>query len=294
MQPPPLLITVSSWEDRFDMGFKQIVESLPARDVEPLVFTFVDHHLKETREHVQIAKSVKEFEDIEILYEKSEQTWNIVKSQLGELLPERKVLVDFSTMPRHLIWMILRFLEERKIKHVDCIYHRPLDYGDGWVTKNPGRPRIAYKLGGELEIGAKTLLLILAGYDKQRVFNLINSFEPDEILLGIHKDDSEHWQRAIHKDEIDSCGIQIEPFEYDAFDKNFGFNAIQEKCQKHFSEGSNVLLASLGPKPSAISLYNLNREYSNSALVYVPAKDFNLKYSKGIGQQCRLTMSFSK
>ena len=291
---PPLLITVSSWEDRFDLGFKHIVESLPDHEVEPMVFTFVDHHLDETRARIQNAKSVKKFEDIEILYEKPEQIWNTVKSQLCDLLPERKVFLDFSTMPRHLIWIILRFLEERKCRSIDCIYHSPQDYGDDWVTKNPGHPRIAYKLGGELEIGAKTVLLILAGYDEQRVYNLINSFEPDEILLGIHKDDSEHWQRAIHKDEIDSCGIQIEPFEYDAFDKHFGFNAIQEKCQKHFSEGSNVLLASLGPKPSAISLYKINREHSNSALIYVPAKDFNLKYSKGIGQQCRLTMSFSQ
>jgi hypothetical protein len=291
---PPLLITVSSWENRFDIGFKQIVENLPGQDVEPLVFTFIDHHLDETRERVQIAKSVKEFEDIEMFYEKPEQTWSIVKNQLSDLLPERKVLLDFSTMPRHLIWMILRFLEERKSESVDCIYHRPQNYGDNWVTKNPGPPRIAYKLGGELEIGAKTVLLILAGYDEQRVFNLINSFEPDEILLGIHKDDSKDWQRAINKDTIDFCGVHIKQFEYDAFDKNYGFDTIQKECQEYFSEGSNVLLASLGPKPTAISLYRLNREHSNSALIYVPAKDFNLNYSQGIKQQCRLTMSFSK
>ena len=289
----PLLITVSSWEDRFDIGFKHIVENLPGQDVEPLVFIFTDHHRKEQEPHIQNARLVKDFIGVEISYTKPEQTWDIVKDQLGRLLPERKILMDVSTMPRHLIWTILRFLEEKRIEHIECIYHQPNDYPDDWVTKNPGLPRIVYKLGGELEIGAKTVLLVLAGYDKQRIYNLINSFEPDEVLLGIHKNDGEHWNRAIEKEEIDA-GILINQFAYDAFDSNFGFDTIQEKSQKCFAEGKNVLLASLGPKPSAISLYRLNREHPNSALVYVPSKDFNLKYSEGIGEQFRLSISFSE
>jgi len=290
----PLLITASSWEDRFDLGFKRIVENLPNRDVEPLVFTFVDHHPKETLAHIQNAKSTLNFIGVEIPYEEPARMWNTVKDKLHELSADRKVLIDISTMPRHLIWIILRFLEERKSENVECVYHSPEEYKNDWVTKNPGPPRIVYKLGGELEIGAKTVLLVLTGYDKQRIYNLYNSFEPDEVIFGVHQNDTEHCARAIDKDTIDSKVITVDKqFEYNAFDEDFGFNKIYEETRGYFSTGKNVLLASLGPKPSAISLYRLNRKHVNSALIYVPSKDYNLEYSQGIRDQHKLVLPFS-
>lgn len=289
----PLLITVSSWEDRFDLGFKRIVESIPNQSVEPLVFTFKDHHYDEKVPHIKSAQAVVNFNDVLFSLDKFNEAWSGIKKQLGNLSSEKKVLLDISTMPRHITWTILRFLEEIRSKDVTCIYHQPAEYDSNWITKNPGVPQIVYKLGGEMEIGVKTSLFILAGYDQQRIYNLINWYDPDKVLLGIHKNDSMFCERTIDKTKLADTKVLIEQFEYNALESDFGFAEIQKKHRSFFESDRNILLASLGPKSSAIPLYKINREYSNTALVYIPSQDYNPNYSRGIGEQYMCSLSFS-
>lgn len=289
----PLLITVSSWEDRFDLGFKKIVEGIADTDVEPLVFTFTDHNYDSKLPHIMRAKAVKDFSDIQLSLDKFSEVWLGIKSHLMDLPSDREIILDVSTMPRHVIWSVLRFLEEAKSREVTCVYHQPEKYDANWITKNPSAPQMVYKLGGEMEINAKTSLLILAGYDEQRIYNLINWYDADEVLLGIHKNDSVFCGRAIDKDKLAETKIQIEQFEYDALAPDFGYKEICDRCRDFFPSERNILLASLGPKSSAIPLYQLNRNKVNSALVYVPSLNYNPDYSKGIGQQYLYKLSFS-
>ncbi len=45
----------------------------------------------------------------------------------------------------------------------------------------------------------------------------------------------------------------------------------------------NVIMSSLGPKLTAITLYKLHRENEARGLVYAPSNEFSLEYSSGIG-----------
>jgi hypothetical protein len=46
----------------------------------------------------------------------------------------------------------------------------------------------------------------------------------------------------------------------------------------------NVVGTSLGPKVSALALYQLARKYKEIALAYAPSREFNPQYSSGIGE----------
>ena len=73
-----------------------------------------------------------------------------------------------------------------------------------------------------------------------------------------------------------------EMFELDAYAPDLGRRAIADAL-KSFGESHNVIMASLGPKPTSISLYRLQRARQDTGLVYAPANEFNESYSIGIG-----------
>ncbi|MDE2999519.1 MAG: hypothetical protein OXU79_10635 [Gemmatimonadota bacterium] len=89
---------------------------------------------------------------------------------------------------------------------------------------------------------------------------------------------------AVYQDKIDeySKKYDCEIFELDAFDEDRGMVKIEEAL-KPLVKSFNILMGSLGPKLTAISLYRLQRKWDNIGLVYAPSNQFNEKYSSGIG-----------
>ena len=75
-------------------------------------------------------------------------------------------------------------------------------------------------------------------------------------------------------------------FEVNAYSADHGLACILEKI-KPYLENSNIVASSLGPKPSAVALFNLASAYPAIALAYAPAKEYNLLYSSGIGECLR-------
>ena len=67
------------------------------------------------------------------------------------------------------------------------------------------------------------------------------------------------------------CGkgdSRVERVEMDAFGDDHGYSVLK----RHLGElvaGHNVILCSFGPKPSAIALYRLQREFAEVALAQV-------------------------
>jgi hypothetical protein len=68
----------------------------------------------------------------------------------------------------------------------------------------------------------------------------------------------------------------------DCYGPDWGFARV-EKIVSNFASDSNLILASLGPKTSAVSLYRLQRHFPKSGLIYSPCKDYNIACSEGIG-----------
>jgi hypothetical protein len=80
-------------------------------------------------------------------------------------------------------------------------------------------------------------------------------------------------------------------FELDAYSADHGRAAIAEALERKIAE-HNVVAASLGPKPSAVALYQLHCSHSDIALVYAPSRQFSLDYSTGIGEPVAGVLDF--
>lgn len=281
-----LLITVGSWEDRFKLGYECIIKEHDIADV--LLFSF-EEYADWNKDNLEYTMAIKDYNHIILSFGNPLDSWFKVVEAIAEY-DDKDIVFDITTSPRDVIWTVLNLIEEQA-GEIKCIYNKPDPDGYGeWLSRNPGKPRIVYKLGGELQLGWPTKLLILTGYDAERVKQLIDTFEPIETILGCHDGVSHgNQERRVTKEKIRGYEPDVRGFEFDAYCEDFGFGKIMRETESLFEE-SNVIMASLGPKISSIPLYIMHKKFLNSSLVYTPSNEFNLNYSKGIGESVTIDL----
>lgn len=281
------LICVASWEDRFLLGFERLLEY--AQFSHALVF-YSDEYSEWTvtpRSKAQAACNEKGviFETGVLYASDSARTWTeTLANSVGQLPEGSTAVVDLSTMPREIIWETFWFLQYRKC-HVKYVYNRPESYGE-WLSRDPDRPRLVYKMSGISRISARTALLVLAGYDVDRVRHLVDTFEPAVTLLGLQKDSVDPENAAMMRAQSSAFAQNksVVQFWLDAYSYDHGMQVISYELSV-YANTYNVIMASMGPKLSAVSLYQLHRLNDSFGLVYLPSREFNCNYSHGIGEQ---------
>ena len=289
MKKNDLLICFASWEDRFALGFERNVRSSPFRKT--LVFYF-----KEYSERTDVGRrTVSEIctqEEIDYMLvdldgEDPVDTWSTVRLRVTEAIDRcESVFVDISTMPRDIIWYILNLVDCSQASHVQYVYYSPKGYGDEWLSRDPRSPRLIYKLSGLASPKSQVTLLITVGFDLQRATRLIDWCEPNRIIIGCQGGTrfsiNEQWMTE-HRTKLEKqypCTF----FELDAYTKDCGMASVREALVD-VPETDNVLLSSLGPKLTAVSLYKIRRDNKRYGLVYAPSREFSSHYSFGVGQR---------
>lgn len=285
-----LLVTFASWEDRFRIGFERNLEKIGLRKV--LVFYFGSYASRTQANRDEIEKTCKaeciEYIPVELNIDEPADNWRKVLESIERVIEEcRGTLIDISTMPREIIWYVLWQVEQNSTS-ARYVYHRPSNYGSEWLSRDPRAPRLVYKLSGIAAPSAKTALLVTVGFDPSRAERLISRYEPAKLMLGIqHPSSFPQNEKAVktYTEIIDKYKKEYdcERFELDAFTEDRGMSAIQDVLDQ-LGSSYNIIMSSLGPKPTAITLYKLQRKRPEIGLVYAPSNQFNEKYSSGIGR----------
>ncbi len=281
-----LLISFASWEDRCRLGFDRNLKN--NQILKALVFSF-DAYTRRTRDSMDAIgdlcmQSNIELTQVKLSADQPSNNWKIVIKSIDDNIEEcKEILIDISTMPREIIWYILWLTEQKSIP-TRYVYYSPQKYGD-WLTRDPRPPRLVYKLSGVALPSAKTALLITTGFDLQRVRRLINWFEPAKLIIGIQNasqfsrnDETIRRYHNMFQKESD-CAI----FELNAFDPDRGIATIEKELIK-IDSSYNIIMSSLGPKLTAISLYMIKKDNEKIGLVYTPSAQYSQDYSSGIGK----------
>lgn len=280
------LVTVASWEDRFERGASRIFGD---HEIQRVTVFAVDKFMEWTLDSRKQIANIAEQQDsvyaeAVLPADKPSEAWrdSIVPS-ISRIADGADVLVDVSTMPREVIWQVF-WLLRRKNCRVQYVYHRPEGYGD-WLSRDPGKPRLAYKMSGLSRLGARTALVVLAGYDVDRVEHLVATYEPSITLLGLQKDsvDPQNAERMAVLRKAFEQDSTVELFELDAYEADHGEHCIRSTIQSH-AKDHNLILTSMGPKLSAIALFKMHWADDSLGLVYLPANEFNKDYSHGLGE----------
>ena len=285
MRKTSAVIAVAGWEDRFELGLLRDLER--RRPAELLIITFEEYSAITLEGRRRVFHAADDFgvthrevivtRDRRVLFERLQETF---------ALPEwrgHSVLVDISTMPREVIWWICSALKSVQCD-LDYIYHQPETYPAEWITRDTDAPRLVYQHSGVSAFGKETALLLLSGFDVGRVLQLIQFFEPKLISIGLQEGAQfDNDARNVEPTRRELARISNkEFFGLDSFGADRGYSVLSQTVET-LCAGYNLIAASLGPKPAAISLYRVHRAHPEMALAYAPSRQFNLKYSGGIG-----------
>ncbi len=281
-----VLLTVASWEERFSKGFKNILGSKKPKRV--IVFYFKEYS-KWSKTNVDSAEKLcasegVEFKAVTLLMSEPHTTWETINSEVMAIEADTKdICLDITTMPRETIWEFL-YLVKRRLEdaRVNYTYYKPEDYGD-WLSAEPGRPRLVYRMSGIIKLGQPTTLLVLTGFDVGRTKRLVRMYEPHQVILGLQIGEQfENEEKNIkrHKEAFtrDKGIIWFDGNQYDPIEIK---NKILDEI-KPFDD-TNIVLSSLGPKPGAIGIYQAYSANPELAISYAPSGEYNLEYSIGLG-----------
>jgi len=272
-----ILIIFPSWEERSTLGFQKDIETYPNLN-KVFLFRYENSaHPNATDKSVGVIKDIClsnniNYEDVTIP-NLDVKKWRKLEIFAKDIIPNTNIHIDITTMPRSVIWILFFFFAQKQNK-VIAIYHKPKSYSDAWLSKDPDIPQLLFKHSGIIEFGKPTTLFVLAGFDEDRVIQLVNYYEPQNVVIG---------ECNPRKNDFKYGTANPEKIKVDEYNDVWGYDIIEDRI-KNILETSNLIVASLGPKTGAISVYQCFMKYPKIALAYVPCKEFNIDYSKGIGE----------
>lgn len=283
-----VIIICPSWEDRSFLGFMRDCEDVKASRV---IALRKEHPINETEISACIEKITRICAQRSIAYE--ELFWKdnpidnsrALKTCINELESDTVVHIDITTMPRDMIWTLLFFLNQRS-NQVLIRYYQPESYHDTWLSKEPYSPRLLLKHSGIIELGKPQCVVIITGFDGERTRQIVSKFEPQKVVLCVQKgeqyNNTKRNDGSLHETICRSVGvIDVSSVEIDSYGGDFGEAVISSVLSSLIDY--NVILASFGPKPSAIGVYKAYQHHAEVALCYVPCKEYNKDYCQGIG-----------
>lgn len=276
-----ILITSLGWEPRFLSGLDQTLASeLPNQIIvfKPLTFFQQISDVVKSGLNDKAARYAAECRYYEFNNGDHVETWHTAGDALEGVSESDEIVLDITTMPRYLIWACLHNFDVRKVKF-KCVYFPPASYGE-WLSADTGKPQMVFRHSGLAYPDLPTCLLLFAGFDLSRAQHFVDFFEPKKIILITQvgaqlNNDSRCVGQLRGGASIHSCKL-------DAYSNTLGLKDQLVELVKSYLEDYNIVATTVGPRPSTLALYALNRELPSVGLVHANAHQYNENYSSEI------------
>ena len=294
-----ILILYPSWESRSYDGFLRDIEKSAFTDC--IIIRNETHHCKAALKQVDKIRQKCTENHIRTSYLNIDNdvtnNWRITEEKISTFVDnEDKIYLDITTMSRNIVWSLLYFLRA-KIRTVDIVYHMPETYNNDWISREPEHPRLLFKHSGIYDLAKKTTLVLVTGFDEERTKCMLHKYEPQKVYLLVQEGEQFNNKKRnnedIHRLVCENFGLNkdcIISMSINSYSSDFGFDAIESVIQGESL--SNIILASFGPKPSALAAYRCYMQHPEIALCYLPCKDYNIDYCQGIGDSVSYTLNF--
>jgi hypothetical protein len=281
-----ILFAVLGWEDRAREGFFQNITNHNFSEVFLICYSdyqkYTSKNLASINEFCS-SRNIK-LNLVGLTYSDAVTNWKYLSEFIGKLkINDCEITIDITTSPRELIWTLLSFIT-LKSKKISYIYYKPKEYSKDWLSKEPDSPRLLLKHSGITRFGKSTALVVITGFDTDRIKHLVHYFEPRITYLGIQSGDQfDNHKRNNLEAHLAECRslTEFHNFELDSYTTDCGYSKIQPVIES--LQGRNIVVSSLGPKPSALALYKCHLDNPDIALSYVPCIKYNPHYSTGLG-----------
>jgi hypothetical protein len=207
---------------------------------------------------------------------------------------ECNVAIDMTGFTREALAMLMFLCEQRLAggSKITCFYHKAERYGQdqhkGWLSQGVREVRSVVGYPGKVRIAGSTDLILIAGFETERAQEIIDTIQPNQIILGELKCSPDALD--AHDDTLSALtsrlaglysGTNICRFD---FWKNDPFATCESILKVAESSVSNVVVASLNSKPAMLGACLAALRNDAIQLVYAQPQCYNItQYSEPSG-----------
>lgn len=222
-----------------------------------------------------------------------EGSWIDSKFQFDELkkaltskdidLSSLAITIDISTFNREALLIAIALLRASYPKAIiRTIYVSPVDHGD-WLSRGFRCTRNIIGFPGVQQSSKPTLLVVLSGFEPDRVHKVIEEYEPKLVLLGIGDPPTAppFLERNIEEQKLILARQEVEKFSFPANHIKDCWDRLEDLVVPYLND-FNVILAPMSTKLSTIGALLLGEHHQEIQLAYCVPGEYNIDdYSTG-------------
>ncbi len=210
--------------------------------------------------------------------------------ELKELHVE-KIVVDISTFTHEVLLILIKaiYVSKKYFKKVLFLYNGAERYSD-WLSKGCKDVRNVVGYPGYWNPSYKYHLIVLSGFEKERIAGLVEMLEPDSLSLGVCSDstnDNHNNKILEYREKFDEWARNLQVLKkYERFD--FSCIYIEETIRNiekiiDSDNKMNYILAPLNTKLSTVAAGIVALRNEAVQLCYPIPEAYNIEYAMPSG-----------
>ncbi|MCP1299409.1 hypothetical protein NK356_09545 [Chryseobacterium sp. S0630] len=277
-------------------GFETRSKSFPlALDVDRVKNGFIFHidenytvsyeNLKELENRMPYLKTIQHPKNNPL------ETYDIILEKLTGFYKDQNpheklnIIIDITTFTREVLLILLKALNNEwylNRSNIQLVYTPAENYPCEWLTRGIRYIRSIFGYSGMILPSKKLMLVILNGFENERTEEIINSFEPNAILLGRPSYEESINEQLSNRGKANFDEIKqkyqsniIGEFEFSCMEIEKTIKVVENLIKTH-GEEYNIILSPLNNKISTIAVAFVALKNENIQICYASANQYNI------------------
>ena len=284
-----LLICCAGFESRS----KTLIDHIDMSFVKKVILLTYPHpsdSAQMNREHMLTRVSGDNLLSEELLSDDPLENGDLFTRLFDGLKGNSHVIIDISTMTRENLMIMLKVAKRVTNPNILFSYTpseryaiapdlRRDDLKNYWISRGVGEIRTVLGYAGESSPLKQLALIILSGFELERAQTVIDSFEPDYLIVGkAGRTESVTAESCVINeiifDELCNYNKVDDVFDFSCKAINVTKKAILNVVEK-YHEKANIVICPMNTKPSTLAVASLALEDPSIQVCYAVATDYN-------------------
>jgi hypothetical protein len=208
----------------------------------------------------------------------------LAPSGAGALEKNLNITVDITAFNREplltALGLLRRFYPHARIR---ILYTEPIvKYGE-WLSRGFRMVRSVAGFPGVLRSNRSTVLVVLSGFEDERVLRTVEEYKPAKVLLGVgNRPDKRPYKRDMEERQRTLARYAVEEFPFPVDDVT-GCKVVLEDIIAPYKSSYNLILAPMSTKLSTLSIFLVAEGHPECQIAYYVPAEYNLDhYSVGV------------
>lgn len=276
----------------FEVRSKSFALALDIATVKDALIFHIDENYIISYENLkEIENKIPQIKTIQHPKNNPIETYDIILKELDQfynnIITDIKIdiVIDVTTFTREVLLILFKALNQQSYidrSNIHLVYTPAENYPCEWLTKGVRYIRSIFGYSGMILPSKKLMLVILNGFENERTEEIINSFEPNAILLGkpsleasINGNLGTRGNEKFEQIKQRHLSTIIEEFEFSCVEVDKTMIIIEELINKH-GEEYNIVLSPLNNKISTIAAAFVALKNENIQICYASANQYNI------------------